>query len=169
MLTLSSHSVFFVIFYFVCLCVCVCVRVCLYLCVLSKSMALVRGLAVHNKHRCLWPKRWWDLLHPLCLHSAPCLLFFQPKLALVEERDCLGKDVKRICLVAHQSFQQSIKYSGEGREMPPHPLSPPLLFFFFFLTCSVFFYSHWTELHLKPKAGVFSHFSLFQGVMVRKD
>lgn len=32
----------------------------------------------------------------------------------MEERDCLGKDVKRICLVAHRLFQQPIKCNWKG-------------------------------------------------------
>ncbi len=55
---------------------------------------------------------------------------FLPKLALVEGRDCLGKDVKRICLVAHQLFQQSIKYNVEGRESEPSPFFYAVSFFF---------------------------------------
>ena len=47
--------------------------------------------------------------------------FPQHKLALVEGRDCIGKDVKRICLVAHQSFQQSIRFKGAERKSA-HPL-----------------------------------------------
>lgn len=60
------------------------------------------------------------------LGSLPPPTFFfltQSKLALVEEKDCLGKDVKRICLVAHQSLQQSIKYNAEERQSAP-PSTP---------------------------------------------
>lgn len=64
------------------------------------------------------------------LGSLPPPTFFfsltQSKLALVEEKDCLGKDVKRICLVAHQSLQQSIKYNAEERQSAP-PLHPLIL------------------------------------------
>lgn len=107
----------------------------------QKSVALVRGgSGVTQRTPLFMAEEVMRSASPSL--SAPGSLpsfFFQPKLALVEERDCLGKDVKRICLVAHQLFQQSIKYNGEGREVSLY-----LTFFFFF------FLRTWTELHLKP-------------------
>ena len=55
-------------------------------------------------------------LGSLPLSLALSFFFSSPNWPWFEGRDCLGKDVKRICLVAHHLFQQSIKHNGEGKE-----------------------------------------------------
>ena len=120
--------------------------VCLHPCLLSPtSVALVMDLAPHGKHRCLWPRRWWDLLGPLHLQSPPCLFCFLPaQIGLGWGRGIvLAKMWKGYARLPTCRFSSLLSTAAKGEKCP-----------------SAFFFP---ELRLKPKAGVSPRFSLFQG------